>query len=143
MKVIPSIEEQCAFVRNIASRCAKVNFKATNAKLDYHFGATVGTDKVAASSVRGKMKDIQHICKGGGEVVPTSVVEVIDLFRDVVETKCNNAKLMDRNNDLLMGLDESRAPEQFARDRVERADACVEGSEKHMETSASRYSKAA
>lgn len=37
--------------------------------------------------------------------MPTSVVEVFELSRKVVKTKQDNAKLADRNNDLVEVLD--------------------------------------
>lgn len=50
----------------------------------------VSADNLATAEVREKRKVIQRTCEDESETVPTSVLEVIDLSREVVETKRNN-----------------------------------------------------
>lgn len=68
--------------------------------------------------------------------------KVIDLSQEDVETKRNDAKLMDRNNELVMELDGSRVSECLTCDRIQNAESCIKTLEEHVKTSDSRYSKA-
>lgn len=63
MKVIPSTEEQRAFVRDVASRGGEVDIEAANAEDDWGFEGMVSSDELVASGVRGKRKEIQCICE--------------------------------------------------------------------------------
>lgn len=66
----------------------------------------VSVDEVTASSVRNKLTKDQSIREDGSKAVPTSVVEVIQLFKDIVETKRKNAKIVDRLDDLKKKLED-------------------------------------
>lgn len=96
LRVIPSIKEQCAFVRDIADRCDKVEGEADVVDDDSDPYGIVSADEVAASGVCNKLKQIPRICEDGGEAVPTFVVEVIKPSHEIVETKHDNAKLTNR-----------------------------------------------
>lgn len=98
-------------------------------------------DEIAASIARGKLKEIQCILGARGEAVPPSVLEKTDLSREVIETKRNNAKVTDRNNDLVTELDESRAFKRLASDMVQKAEARVKALEEHVKALDSKYSK--
>lgn len=69
----------------------------------------MSVNEVAASGVRNRLEEVQRICENGGEAVPTSAVEIIELSRDVVETKHKNAKLVDRVKDLERELEDGRS----------------------------------
>lgn len=94
LRAILSIEEQCAFVQDVTSRGGKVDFKAANANPNLDFEEIVSDDEIAVSGLHGKLREIQRICKNGGEAVPVSVIEVVKSFRKVAETKRDNARLM-------------------------------------------------
>lgn len=87
------------------------------------------------------LKEIQRICKGGGEALPTSVLEVAILSREVVDSKRNNAKLMDRKISLVMELDKCRALHCFACDSVQNVEARVKAMERHVESMKSKSFK--
>lgn len=65
--------------------------------------------------------------------MPTSVVKVIELSREVVETKRNSAKLMDPTNDLAKKLNDCRAAERKACGNLKRAEGCVKMLNAHVE----------
>lgn len=75
----PSIEEQRALVRVVASRGGEANVEAADTKGDWDFDGVMSADELAASEVRGKLKDFKRIFEDRGEAVPTSVLEVIEL----------------------------------------------------------------
>lgn len=87
LKDIPSIEEQRAFVRDVASRGDEADVEAAGAENDWDFKRMVSADELVAFGIREKQGEIQPICKDGVESVPTLVLEVIDLFREAVETE--------------------------------------------------------
>lgn len=60
----------------------------------------MSADEVTSPRIHGKTKEAQRICGGEGKAVLTIVVEAIELSRDVVDTKGENAKLVERVNDL-------------------------------------------
>lgn len=101
----------------------------------------VSAGKIATSGARGKLKKIQRLWEDGGEAVPTSVFEELNLSRQMVDSRRNNAKLMDQNNSLVMELDICRASNCFAGDRVQIAEARVKALEGHVEASELKYLK--
>lgn len=85
------------------------------------------------------MKDIYRIRKDGGKAWPAPVLEAIDLSQEVVETKRENAKLVDRNIDLVVELYKSHLSERLARDGLQKAEACVNAMKKLVKVSGSKY----
>lgn len=73
--------------------------------------------------------------------MPTPVLEVIDLSREAVGTKRNNAKLLNRTNGPMLELDESRTSERVACGRVPMAEASIKALEDHVAASDSKNSK--
>lgn len=60
---------------------------------------------LAGSGERKKLKEVQPLSKVSRKAGPTFVIEVIDLFREFVEMRRDNAKLADHNNNLVKTLD--------------------------------------
>lgn len=100
-------------MREVASRGGKADDEAPDAEDDWVFEWMVSADELAAFGVRGMLKKTQHICTDGYKAVATFVLEVIDLSRKEVETKRNNANLLDHTNDLIIKLDKSRTSERL------------------------------
>lgn len=71
----------------------------------------------------------------------TSVVEIIDLSQEVFKTKCNIAKLMDRNNALIMDLDKICAPKRLVCDSVQNVEAPVKVLKHHVDASDLKHLK--
>lgn len=101
----------------------------------------ISADELAASGLRGKLKMHQRICKDRGKSVSASVLEVINFSREVMETRPDNAKLLDRTSDLALELVESRTSKRLACDRTQKTEACVKVLELHVAPSKSKYSK--
>lgn len=55
-------------------------------------------DGVVTFGDRDKLKEVQRICTDISKALPTSVDEVVELSRDFVESKRENAKLVNRLN---------------------------------------------
>lgn len=85
----------------------------------------VSADEVATSKVRRKIIGIRRICEDGSVVLLTSIVKVIELPRDVFETKNENAKLADHVRDLEQELKNARSKEWMACIILEVASACI------------------
>lgn len=101
----------------------------------------VSADQLAASEVRENLKENQRICEEVRKAVPPPMLEVLDLSREVIDTKRDNAKLWDRTNDLKTELDKTRTSEHLASDRVKMEEACVKTLKEHIEASNLKYSK--
>lgn len=56
--------------------------------------------------MRDKLEKIQCFCGNEGKTVLTSVIVLIELSQDVLETKCDNAKLVDGNDSLKKDLED-------------------------------------
>lgn len=82
-----------------------------DAEDDWDFEEMVSIDEISKYGACEKMKGIQRICEDGSNAVVTSVVEVIDLSREVVETNSDNAKFDGSLQSLVIRLNESRAGE--------------------------------
>lgn len=80
------------------------------------------------------------MCKDGGEAMPTFVVKVIELSREVVETKRDNGKLVDHNTYFLGDLEDCRAAERLAWDKLERAEGLVKTLKAHVAKLDMKYS---
>lgn len=65
----------------------------------------MSVEEIATSGVREKLMVVQPLCKVEGEASPTSVFKMMGLSRQVVESKRNNAKLVDRSKDLFQELE--------------------------------------
>lgn len=128
-------------MRDVNSSGDKGNVEVVAVRDDRNFKSAVSADELATSGVRGKLEKIRHIYKGGGEAVPTSLLEVGDLSGGVIETKRDNAKVLDRTNDLIVVLDESCTLERSVCDKVKKAKARINALEKHVAASDAKYSK--
>lgn len=64
---------------------------------DWYFDGIVSIDEVASSGVRKRLKDIYCLCEDEEKTVPTSVIEVILLSLEVVETNRDNAEFTNHN----------------------------------------------
>lgn len=101
----------------------------------------VSADELATSGVREKKKKIKRIWEDDGESVTLSELEVVDLSREVAETKRNNSKLLDCNNHLIFELHISRTSKRLACIRVQKKEGCVQALEEHLAALDSKYSK--
>lgn len=79
--------------------------------------------EAAATGVWGKLREIQCICKEGGEPVATTVVEVMDLARDVVGAKCDHATLVKTQVATLEELNSLQAVKRLVRKDLETSNA--------------------
>lgn len=114
MRVIPSIEEHCAFVRDISGLREEAEVETADAKDDWEFERVVSVDEVAVSGVRDKLEEVRYLCKDGGEAVATSVEGVFELSRSVLKTSCDNAELRNRITDLERKLKDVRSIKRLA-----------------------------
>lgn len=133
------IWEQHAFAQDVASRGFEDDVETPDAKNDWDLEGVVFADELAASGVREKLSEIQHVCKDGSKAIPTSVLELFNRSREVVETKQDNAKLPDCTDDLIIELYKSRASEHLARDRIQKAEGLVKTLEQHVKESYPKY----
>lgn len=98
--VIPSIVKQRAFMRDTAGRRAELKGEVGDANEDWDFNGMVYANDMAASGVGNKLKEVQRLCEDEGEAVLTFVIEVIELSREVIETKRDKGKLVGLISDL-------------------------------------------
>lgn len=98
-----------------AGRCDEIDAKPADADDEWDIEEMISADEIAKSVVREKIKVTRRIWDDGGEAMRTFMLEVIDLSREI-KWKRDKAKLMDRNNDLITELEESRASERVVRD---------------------------
>lgn len=106
---IPSVEEGRVFLRDLETEPASnVPERMNDGEDILDFKGIVTAKKVATSGIRGKFKEVQHICENVCEAVPMTTVEVIVLAREGVEVKRKNAILSDRNTSLKGKLMEVR-----------------------------------
>lgn len=96
-------------------------------------------DEVATARVHKNRIEILSICEDEGKVLPTTVVEVSELFRDYVGTKRENAKLDDRDSDLDRECDSVQPVEQLAFVNVDVASAHIKTSEAKNEGNNEKY----
>lgn len=61
----------------------------------WDFQDMVTAEEVAMFGIHGKLREVQRVCEDGSEAVSTAIVGVVDLAREGVETKRENAKLFD------------------------------------------------
>lgn len=99
LRAIRSFKEQNAFVRDIAVRREEVDAEAGNADDAWDFERMVSVYEVAAFRVRGKLNEIERLCKDVRKTVPASVIVLAELLREVFETKRENAKSVDRSRE--------------------------------------------
>lgn len=104
---MPSLDEQAAFLRGLEERSA-VEVVAGPEKNDddWEFEGIISVDEVAGSGLRGKLREVQRICEEGGEVVPATVVDVVNLARKVVETKRENVAFVEDRTKALAKVEE-------------------------------------
>lgn len=80
LRIIPSVEKQRSIMQDVAGRRGKVEVEVLDAEDDIDFAGMVFADGTVKSGVFEKLKRNQRICKGGDEVVPTFVAELIALL---------------------------------------------------------------
>lgn len=93
-------------MRHIADRCKEARVKAGDADDDWELVGMVSANEVTTSEVRRRIKVTQRIRENGGNALSAFNLKTTKLSRKVVETKHDNAKMMDSNNDLVGKLDE-------------------------------------
>lgn len=47
----------------------------------------VAAKKVTTCGIHGKLRELQRICEDGGETVPTTIVDLIELDREGIKSK--------------------------------------------------------
>lgn len=77
---------------------------------------------MATSGICGKLRELQRICEDGGELVPTTIVDVTDLSREGVEVKRKNATVPRQLTNLDAELVEVRAAGRTIRSQVTAAE---------------------
>lgn len=82
-------------MRDTAGRNDEVKGDAGDADEDWNSEGIVSVDEGAASGVCDKLRNILRLCKGERKTIPISVIEVIELSREVAKAKRNDAKLID------------------------------------------------
>lgn len=128
-------------MRDAARHGGKYGAKAADAEDDRDFEEIVSVGEIVSFEVRGKMKEIQCFCEDGGKAMPTLVLEVSDLFREVVDAEHDNTVGLDRTNNLILELNKSSTSERLACDRVQKTEPRVKTLEEHVKASDSKYSK--
>lgn len=88
-----------------------------------------------------KIKEIQRICEDEEEVVPTTVVKVIEFFIDVVGAKRESAKLFDRVNSLKRRLEDAHSVARLACINLEVASVCIKTLEAQVKDADAKYAK--
>lgn len=107
---IPSLAEQRASGRNLNTvRPSYVPGGADDEKDNLDFEGMLAAEEVAASDVCGKLREGQCISENGGDAVPTTLVDVVELVREGIETNRKNTTLSSRQTDLEAKLVEIRA----------------------------------
>lgn len=82
----------------------------------------VTVEEVASSSFDEKLQEVQRVCKSGGEAASATIVEVVKLARDNVETKRKNAMLFERNTNMEAKLVGARAGKDKMREQNARTE---------------------
>lgn len=60
----------------------------------------VAAEKVARFRIRGRLGELQCVCKEAGEAVSMAIVDVVDLARKSIKNKRKGATLSDRITDI-------------------------------------------
>lgn len=90
-------------------------------------------EKVDTSGIPGKLQEVQHVCEGVGDAVPTTIVNVAELARMCIEIKRKNTTMYSRQTYLEAGLAEIRSSGRTMRSHIK----TVEGRIKTLKTSLS------
>lgn len=121
---IPSLEDQRTFLQVAETMPAGVGFyDGCDEEDNWNFEEMVSVGEAAAPGVRDMFGKIQLICEEGGEALPTTVVEVIELAREVDETKRIHAVLVKLHSWTLKELYSSQAAERLVRKDLETSNA--------------------
>lgn len=96
LRLTPSVKEQCAFLLDIAD--SRYNVKGHLDHLNEYrdFEGRKSVDEVTVSGVCDKLKETQRVCEEGCKAGPTFIVEVIELYQNVVKMKHVSVKLVKR-----------------------------------------------
>lgn len=98
---VPSLEEQYTFVQNVsAESTSELPEEVIAEEVDWDFEGMVSSEQVATSGVRGKLGEGQCACGDDGEVVPTAIVNVVELDGEGIEAKRLNAILSSPQSNL-------------------------------------------
>lgn len=93
--------EQCAFVCSLNTESKDDVPEGTDdEEAGSDFEKIVIAKKVALSGFCGILREVQIVCEGGGGAVAATVVEVVNLAREGVIAKRENAALPKRNKDM-------------------------------------------
>lgn len=111
--------KQRAFVRDDAAGRGKVKAEANNANKNWDFNGIVFAEELATSGVRGKWKEFQRFCKFKSKAVLACVFEKGELSWKVFDTKHDNTKLINCNNDLVKELEDVQCPKRLVCDKLE------------------------
>lgn len=101
MREIPSLAKQHAFVRSLDT--VSISSVPEEMHSDENKSDVEGiiTGKETTSSIfGGKFRVVQRICQVGGDAVPTTVVEVVELAREGAEAKRKNETLSEQNTNI-------------------------------------------
>lgn len=80
--------KQRAFVRSLDTELtSNVPGRMNDEEDSWNFEDIVTAKEVGSSILRAKLQEVQRVCENGGEVVPTTVVELAELAREGVEAK--------------------------------------------------------
>lgn len=66
-------------------------------------------EKLSTSGICVELREIQCVCKMGGEGLPTTIFDKVELAREPIEIKHKNEALSNRNTDMKAKLLESLA----------------------------------
>lgn len=80
LRVVPSIWDQCGFVRDTADCRDEVEAEVGDAKEDWDIKGMLSINEAAASRVRGRLKETRRHCEHEWETVLATVVEVFEIL---------------------------------------------------------------
>lgn len=123
MKDIPSLAEQRVYAQNFGTgRASDVPERMDEGEENRDFKSIVAAKEVASSGLNGKLRAVLRVSENGGEAVPTTIVEVIELGCGGVKMKRKNTALSDQNTDMERELVKACAVEGIIRRQLAEAE---------------------
>lgn len=81
--------------------------------------------KIALIGIRGNLRDVHHVCAEGGEAVPTTIANKIELAHEGIELKRKNATISKLKTDLEAQMVEMTSGGRLLRGPITAKENCV------------------